>query len=441
MGLGLFLCLTVLSLESRALDQTIGNELIVKYRGVHPTRMFSAQGVYRYSNALGATGAVEHLKFESAAAANQARRVLEQDASVLYVEPNRAVSLAEVPSHEQSHLCFIPGVSFLCFQSPLKLAPTEAVRPFLQPAFAFNQPNGVKDPGRVNQYGLRKIRAATVWGKARRSAPVVVAVLDSGVDYNHEDLGLNLWRNPEFGPEEEAIGYDFVHNDPLPYDDSGHGTHVAGIIGAVANNGIGIAGVSPRVLMMILKFIPNQGDATLANALRAFDYAISHGARIINNSWYIRALEDNRAFRDAVESAHLHGVLVVTSVGNDGVDLDAPGGFVPATLGGEGLIAVAASNSSDELAAWSNYGAVTSHLAAPGQSIYSTLPGNSYGVKSGTSMAVPHVTGAAALLWSLHPNWSHLQIQEAVLDSVDRLPSLSGRVLTGGRLNIQRAIQ
>jgi subtilisin family serine protease len=298
------------------------------------------------------------------------------------------------------------------------------------------------DPKLSHAYGITQVGAERAWSVHRGSKSVIVADLDTGIDYNHEDLSFNMWRNPH-STGDDTVGYDFVHRDGLPFDDNEHGTHTAGTIGAVGGNGVGISGVAQRVSLMALKFMSGEGEGMTSDAIRAIDYAIGHGAKILNNSWGSPGNpqdQENLLLREAFIRARDKGVLVITAAGNDGQNNDGDLADYPAAFNLENQISVAATDSEDNLAEFSNYGKQTTHLAAPGVDIYSTKPGNKYQAMSGSSMACPHVAGAAALLWAKHPNWNYKQIKSALLDSVDRFPALQDKVATGGRLNIYRAM-
>lgn len=336
---------------------------------------------------------------------------------------------------------------------------TPKERPELQPAPAETNP-AIADPDLAKVWGVEKVGSPEVWKTHKGSKDMVVAVIDTGIDYNHEDLSFNMWRNPN-PTNKDIVGFDFTHNDGLPYDDQMHGTHVAGTIGAVGGNGKGIVGVNQRVSLMALKFLTAQGSGTTADAIKAIDYAISNGAKIMNNSWGGKPdpagsdKAENQALEDAVIRSEKAGVLFVAAAGNGnefgmGEDNDKVTIF-PAGYKTANLIAVAASDKSDKLTGFSNYGKKSVHLAAPGDVIWSTLPEGKYGDHinqmgmdapiSGTSMACPHVAGAAALVWSANPTWDYKKVKAALLDNVDPVSALSAKTVTGGRLNVLKAFQ
>lgn len=302
-------------------------------------------------------------------------------------------------------------------------------------------------------WGLNKINAPKAWDNIRNRNKVVVAVIDTGVDYNHPDLAGNIWTNPREIPGngidddnnkyvDDIHGWDFADGNNTPNDDhplGGHGTHVSGILGAVGDNNLGVVGVSPNVSIMATKhFWSKDTDGYLYKVADGIRYAVDNGARILNLSLGSSDF-DNEQY-EALEYANQNNVLVIAAAGNSARDIDRQPHY-PASYNLPNIISVAATNELDELAYFSNYGVNSVDLAAPGEDIYSTYPGNSYALWSGTSMAVPHVAGAAALLLSANPNLSVLDLRYALLSSVDKLDSLQGKTNTGGRLNVQKAYQ
>jgi subtilisin family serine protease len=309
---------------------------------------------------------------------------------------------------------------------------------------AFRDPN---DQSYRQMWALPKIQAPQGWDRIAESPSVVVAVIDSGVDYTHLDLAANMWRNPgeipvngidddRNGFVDDVFGADFHNNDGDPRDDTGHGTHVAGTIAAVGNNGQGVVGMTWRTQIMALKFLDSSGQGTTANAIRAVDYSISKSAHILNNSWGGAGF--SRALQDAIQRANDRGILFVAAAGNNASNTGQTPMY-PASYSVSNVISVAATTTTDNRASFSNFGANV-HLGAPGTSILSTWPENRYVPLDGTSMATPHVSGVAALLKQLHPAWGAPKLKQAILDSVDQTPALAGIVATGGRLNLANAL-
>ena len=304
----------------------------------------------------------------------------------------------------------------------------------------------------ANQYGSQ---AGEAWatGKIGNSS-VYVGVIDEGIMYTHPDLAANIWTNP-FDPVDgvdndgngkidDIHGWDFYNNDNTVYDSSrdDHATHVAGTIGAIGGNDVGVVGVNWHVTMISAKFLGPYGGTTV-DAIEAIDYFVDlktrHGFNLvaINNSWggggYDLGLEG------AIFRAGQAGILFVAAAGNDGVNIDTTD-YYPAGYTDPAVIAVAAIDSNGKLASFSNYGATKVHLGAPGVSIYSTLPNwknqPTYGSYSGTSMATPHVTGAIALYAAANPDKTAAEIKAALLANTTATPSLGGKTVTGGRLNV-----
>lgn len=300
-----------------------------------------------------------------------------------------------------------------------------------------------------------KVSADKAWAKSKGDKSVIVAVIDTGVDYNHPDLAFNIWRNPnakrvaETGIDPsgsdvsgDVVGWDFVHNDNLPFDDNMHGTHCAGTIGAVGNDGVGISGVAQRASIMALKFITGQGSGTTADAIKSIDYAVSRGAKILSNSWGGRGGDgaEDQALKDSIIRAMDKGVLFVAAAGNDGTDNDKDP-VLPAAYNLPNMLTVAATSENDGMAYFSNYGLNSVHVGAPGVNVYSTVPGGKYSKLSGTSMACPHVAGAAAVVWAAYPNATYKEIKERIMRFGDENRALSGKTITGKRINVQKAVE
>ncbi len=273
----------------------------------------------------------------------------------------------------------------------------------------------------------------------------VIAVIDTGVDYNHPDLAGNIWTNPNEvadgtdtdgnGVVDDIHGYNAINKSGDPMDDNSHGTHVSGTIGAKGNDGTGVVGVNWNAQIMASKFLDGSGSGTLANAIDAIMYASRNGARITSNSWGGGGY--NEALKDALASSPaLHIFAAGNERNNDDVNPTYPSAFDL-----DNIVSVAATDRNDRLASFSNYGATTVDLAAPGVDIYSTVPNGGHASYSGTSMATPHVSGVAALILSKYPDLTNEQVKARLLNGVDKLPQLEGKVLTGGRLNAYNALE
>ena len=290
------------------------------------------------------------------------------------------------------------------------------------------------------------IGAEHAWNVTTGSSSIVVGVVDTGVDYSHPDLAANMWSNPggKGNPDCAAgtHGFNAINRTCDPDDDHYHGTHVAGTIGAAGNNGLGVTGVNWTTSIMALKFLNANGSGTTADAVAAIQFAVQAkidgvNVRVLSNSWGGGAF--SKALLDVINLAGEHDILFVASAGNDADDNDVITRY-PTGYGTPNLISVAAIDNRDLLAYFSNYGATTVHLGAPGVSVRSTFPNNGYGSLSGTSMAAPHVSGVAALLLAKTPSLSTADVKAAILQSTVPIASLAGRTVTGGRLNAARAV-
>ncbi len=298
------------------------------------------------------------------------------------------------------------------------------------------------------------IDAPEMWKEFTGSSRVVIASIDTGVDYTHEDLAANMWVNPGEiagdgidndgnGYVDDIYGIDTVNGDSDPFDDNGHGSHTAGILGGVGNNGIGVAGVNWNVQIMALKFLNALGNGHVSDAIELIDYMVlmkqQHDVNLVAscNSW--GGCGYSQALKDAIEASNEAGIMCVASAGNDGSDNDAAP-YYPASYDLEGIIAVAATDHRDALASFSNFGSASVDLAAPGVDIVSTTPDNTYSLMSGTSMAAPHVAGAVGMLMAHSPRSSLAEIKTAILESVDTIAALDGLTHSGGRLNLNHAL-
>lgn len=402
-------------------DQWVPGELIVKFRPGVSSAAKSSLMKGRRVRSFRFIGA-EHWKLDGGNGVEAAVAALEADPRVEYAEPNYVVHALRAPN------------------DPL-----------------FDQLWGLRNTGQVLG-GVSGIPdsdtdADEAWDLFTGSAAVLVAVLDTGIDYRHPDLAANIWTNPGEiagngidddgnGFIDDIHGWDFANNDSDPMDGSGHGSHVSGTIGGVADNGIGIAGVNWNVRMMALKFMNNDGTGTSADAISCIEYATMMGVDVMSNSWGNNSRSESMLA--AIQAAYDANIFFVAGAGNSGADDDvAP--FYPSSFDAGNVISVMATDNRDRRAVesdWSSsFGATTVDIAAPGVRIWSTIPNGSYMYLSGTSMAVPHVAGALALLRGRFPDITVDEGKFLLLNvGNDPLPGLFGRCVSGARLNLRKLI-
>ncbi len=309
---------------------------------------------------------------------------------------------------------------------------------------------GMPDDSLIEElWGMRQIDAQKAWKVSNGSPEIIVAVTDTGVDLTHEDLAANIWSNAEEIPGnhidddnngfiDDVYGWDWADDDPVPQDVTGHGTHCAGTIGAVGNNGVGVAGVSWQVKLMALKFMDATNQGTLWNAAQAVLYAARHNARVVNASWGCNGCYASY-MTNAIEELEQAGGLFVAAAGNKSVNIDdVP--FYPAAHVSPNLISVTATAEDDTVESSSNWGPTKVHVAAPGRAIMSTEMNNAYGLRSGTSMAAPHVAGLAALYLSTRPEATYAEVKQRLIDTSDPAFELNGKVEANGRINARRML-
>lgn len=315
------------------------------------------------------------------------------------------------------------------------------------------------DPAIAQAWGLKKADAARAWSVTKGSKSVIVAVIDTGADANHENLSGNLWNNPgESGKDskgrdkatngvdddgngfvDDIHGWNFVSNNPNLQDNHGHGTHIAGIIGAKAVNGKGYRGISQDVSLMILKYYDPKvaGTDNLKNTVASIKYAVKMGANIINYSG--GGTEFSQEEHDAIVEAEKKGILFVAAAGNERSNSDQFR-YYPADYGLSNIISVTAIDPSTEVLSSSNYGTETVDIAAPGQDILSLLPGSSYGKMTGTSQATAFVSGAAALVMARREAYKAVDVKKYILSTGDAMASLSSKTRTSRQLNLYKAL-
>ncbi len=403
-------------------------EVLVKFRQIAPALITAIAQTYDLSSMrpLGGVGQLYHLRSRSKKIA-QLVAELSARPDVIYAEPNYEWHVLEIPNDPQ----FVNQWSL--------------------------QNTGQSSDGFSAGTPGADISAVPAWDISTGSTTHVVGVVDTGIDYTHPDLQANIWTAPsDFTVTLNGApvtcpagshGFNAIDGSCDPMDDHMHGTHCSGTIGASGNNNLGVVGVNWTTQMMGLKFLNSQGSGYTSDAVTAIEFGIqvkaffasSNGAdlRVLSNSWGGGAF--SQALQDEIDRAGNNDILFAAAAGNNNTNIDIfP--MYPASYNRPNMIAVAATDNNDALASFSNYGPASVQLGAPGVAVLSTLPGNSYGYLSGTSMATPHVSGAAALVLSAC-DVTPQELKAILLDNVDPIPSLTGRTVTGGRLNVNHAIR
>lgn len=379
------------------------------------------------------TGLVAIDDLDDADAATVAKQYSGLSDKVVYAEPNFKIELNDPVS------------------KPERSAPKASDDPNLPNDPQFEEQWALNNLGRNGGKAKADISALEAWEKSHGSDDVVVAVLDSGVDYTHSDLVTNIWHRPdnlpqytddELGTFNDEFGFNATSNIADPMDENGHGTHCAGIIGAEGDNNEGIAGINWNVEIMPLKFMGSGGFGTTKDAIEAINYTIDRkkngvNVRVINASW--GSTQKSKALEDAIRAAGEQGILFVAAAGNNGTNNDKSPHY-PSNYDLPNVISVAALDNTDALTSFSNFGVKTVHIAAPGKDILSTWLGGDYREASGTSMAAPQIAGVAALILAVDPDLSVQELRARILKSVDKIDSLSGKVESGGRINAAKAL-
>lgn len=332
---------------------------------------------------------------------------------------------------------------------------------YAEPDYIYSVASTVNDPEYSRQWGLENqgqtngsvdadINAEKMWDIEVGSDKVVIGIIDTGVDYKHHDLRENMWKNPgeipgnnidddQNGFIDDVYGINSIKDNGDPMDDNRHGTHVAGTIGALGNNKIGVSGVAQKVKMAACKFLGKSGSGSISDAVECMQYFADLKSRktnpvnlvAINNSWGGGGF--SQSMLDAIKAHERLGILFIAAAGNAGNNNDLSA-FYPATYDVSNVISVAATDHNDALASFSNYGQKTVHVAAPGAAILSTLPNEEYGILSGTSMAAPHVAGLSAIIASHFPDLSFSGVKNLIISGGQPIRSLSGKLISGRRI-------
>lgn len=377
------------------------------------------------------------VKAQSEKSLKSAVSLLNNDPSVEYAEPNYIYSIN--PLKENS------------FASK-KLPHSEGLDPFApvpnDPRFkelwglrntGSNEPNG-----RSAGVEGADVNALAAWDITKGSKQIRIAVIDTGIDYTHPDLKRNMWVNSAElngkkgvdddgnGYVDDIYGYDFANNDADPMDGNGHGTHCAGTIGAVHNDGVGVAGVMDEVTLMPIKFLDDSGSGSLDAAIQSIDYATKMNVDLMSNSWGGGGRSE--ALNEAIKKAADKGIVFTAAAGNSSSNNDASEAY-PANYDQPNVISVAALTAQNGLASFSSYGKSKVHIAAPGHNVLSTIPGNKYDVYSGTSMATPHVSGVIGLLLAKEGRMDLDTLRDRVVMTGVPVAGLRGKTLTSSRID------
>ncbi len=362
---------------------------------------------------------------------------------VLYAEPNYEISIDQNQFSENVYFDKDADMEIAPLDDdPRVSAPNDPM---------FNDQWALNNKGQGGGKAKAHLDALKAWVKTQGSQDVVVAVLDTGVDYTQQDLVNNMWFRPEnvpaytdneLGTIDDERGYNADENSGDPMDENGHGTHCSGIIGAEGNNGLGITGINWKVKIMPLKFLGRGGFGSTKNAIESINYAIDRkkagvNIRVINASW--GSTQNSKALEDAIRAAGEQGILFVAAAGNNGTNNDNRPHY-PSNYNLPNVISVAAMDRNDQLASFSNHGVKTVHIAAPGKEILSTWLNDGFREASGTSMATPQVVGVAALILADNPKMKVETLRKKLLNSVDKLDVLDGKVENSGRLNAAKAL-
>jgi hypothetical protein len=441
--LGLLAGLSALA-HARTLARPTGDhvpgELVVKLRSQGAGFQAEAAMLSALDKALGPNAVVKLRKFATDPALTTIRIAHDADLAraIVALRAEPAVEFAE------------PNLLFHAFDDgePAAAGASDLPNdPDLPKTWGIHNTGQVDPTGQAGKAGA-DIDVVPLWQEGfHGSSKILVAVIDTGMDWDHPDLKANLYTNPgeiagngvdddHNGFIDDVHGWNFVSNTNDSRDDHDHGTHVSGTIGAQGNNGIGVAGVNWEVSLLPVKFLDSNGSGSLDAAVESINYARIMKAHVMSNSWGGGGYSD--ALKQAIQKASDAGVLFVAAAGNESADNDGTPTY-PAGYDVPNVVSVAATDNSDKIASFSNYGGKTVHVAAPGVNVYSTVRDSKYNTFSGTSMATPHVSGIAALLWSANPGWSAADIKTRLIATSDPVQGLRRKVLSHGRVNAYNA--
>ncbi len=417
--------------------QFMPSELIVKLKNQKTAlSLNSVTALKTFKNILGSNSVLEakpfmtdkqiyKIKLDKNLNLTQSIQKLNSDPSIQYAEPNYIMKL-------------------LVENPPLE-DPAGPNDPDLKLTWGMKNTGQVDSEGQVGKVGS-DIGVFPLWQKGfTGDKKVLVAVIDTGVQWDHPDLKDNIFTNTkEDGKDGDGNGFvndihgwNFVDNTNQSSDDHGHGTHVSGTIGGIGNNGIGVAGVVWNVSILPVKFLSAQGSGTLEGAVESINYARMMKVNIMSNSWGGGGF--TQSLYDAIAAARDAGVIFTAAAGNDRSDNDASPAY-PASYEIDNIISVAATDNQDQIANFSNYGKRAVHVAAPGVHVYSTVKDSKYDTYSGTSMATPHVSGIAAMMLSINPKMTYAEVRKRLIETSDPVLGLRKKVAAKGRVNVFNAV-
>jgi len=425
----------IAAIRARLTQQHAPGELVVKTRQSGAKRLLQSNAITTLQSRLGAHSVIDVKPFKTDRELLKLRMAKDEDVS-------KAVAiLSAEPSVEYAE----PNYMFYVLDDGIPNDPD-----FVKTWGIHN--TGQKDAaGQIGTPGA-DIRVLPLWQQGfRGSRNIVAAVIDTGIQWDHPDLAANLYSNlgeagdlatngqddDGNGFVDDLHGWNFARNNKDSNDDHGHGSHCAGTIGGVGNNGIGVSGVNWEVSLMPVKFLDASGGGTLQAAIEAVNYARMMKVNLMSNSW--GGSQFAQSLSDAVKRTEEAGIIFVAAAGNDGTSNDT-GPSYPANFPFGNIISVAATDNKDNIANFSNWGVNSVHVAAPGVQVYSTVKGGKYAAFSGTSMATPHIAGISALLLSVNPNWDFAEVKRRLITTSDPVRNLSRKVMAKGRVNAYNAL-
>ncbi len=428
------------STSAFALAPHVPGEVLVKFKkgeekSFLATTKLQKMGVKSHRQVNLSYGNLSVLTFENNKSVSTMIEQLKNDPAIEFVEPNFIYSVNPIKADKNEKLKRLLKSPFTDFTAPTPDDPD------------FGKLWGLRNTGSNEPQGSAGIEGSDVnalnaWDLTRGSKAVKIAVIDTGVDYNHPDLKDNMWINTQEangkagvdddgnGFVDDVRGYDFANNDADPMDGNGHGTHCSGTIGAVHNNRVGVAGVMADVTIVPVKFLTDEGSGSLEGAIKAIDYATTMNVDLMSNSW--GGGGRSQALLDAIERASAKGIIFTAAAGNSSSNNDSSPSY-PASYETANMVSVAATTAQNTLASFSSYGRNSVHIGAPGHNILSTVNGGGYDIYSGTSMATPHVSGVLGLLLAKEGRIPHATLRERLTMTGVPVAGLRGKTVTASR--------